>query len=214
LTGEGLNGAADRLVTRPVDEYAGLVKKINRKGLTEQTVLFLRGQLRRGIWRRKLPGLQALAAECGVSHDTMRAAVQQLEKEGWIVHRGPGRRREVATDVVHVDCLEAGRLRLMILPAIPMQDEDSRLREIFLEIQAGLEGEGHTCRFAPRSLFELKYDLDRVKRHVADQGVDAWVVAGASREILEWFASQPVPAMACPVPDGGWARDFSRSTNA
>ena len=183
-------------------------------GLTRQTATFLRGHLRRGTWGKKLPGIQMLAAECGVSHDTMRAAVLQLEKEGWIVPGGPGRRREVATDLETVDSREPGKLRVMILPALPMEDEDGRLRDMFLEIRARLEVDGHTCRFAPMSLLDLRHDLGRVKRYVASQPADAWVVAGASKEILEWFASQPVPAMAfggsslhVSMPATGWRVD-------
>ncbi len=39
-------------------------------------------------------------------------------------------------------------------------------------------------------------DVERVARYVKRNPADAWVVSAASREVLEWFASQPTPAIA------------------
>jgi DNA-binding LacI/PurR family transcriptional regulator len=170
-----------------------LVKQVNRMGLVAQTVTFLRAQLRDGKWAGKLPGIQVMAVECGVSHDTMRAAVRQLEADGWIVPGGSGRCREVATAVVQAD---PQKLRVMVFLSLPIEDDDSEAREVLWEMRALIEGNGHTCQFAPKTLRDLKHDLRRVKQYVGKYKVDAWVVAAATKEVLEWFASQSTPAMA------------------
>jgi len=38
--------------------------------------------------------------------------------------------------------------------------------------------------------------VKRVARHVRHTKADAWVVAAASKPVLEWFATQPVPTLA------------------
>lgn len=39
-------------------------------------------------------------------------------------------------------------------------------------------------------------DAERVARYVKRNPADAWVVSAASREVLDWFAGQPTPAIA------------------
>lgn len=39
-------------------------------------------------------------------------------------------------------------------------------------------------------------DVGRVARLVSRTAADAWVVVAGTREVLEWFASQPTPALA------------------
>ncbi|MFD0893651.1 substrate-binding domain-containing protein [Luteolibacter ambystomatis] len=169
------------------------MKRIQKIGLAGQTVEFLREQLRAGKWAGKLPGIQAMATQCGVSHDIMRAAVLRLEQEGWIVPGGDGKRREA---VVKADPTQRRSLRVMTLLAMPMEDENNLLREAYLKMQALIETDGHTCRFALKTLRDLKLDPNRIKRYVSTQSADAWVVVGAPVDVLQWFADQTTPAIA------------------
>ncbi|MFD0893652.1 hypothetical protein KBB96_07090 [Luteolibacter ambystomatis] len=77
-----------------------------------------------------------------------------------------------------------------------MKDEDSQMRDVFQTMQALIESGGHSFRFAPKSLRDLKHDLNKVKRYVATQAADAWVVLGAGMDILQWFADQATPAFS------------------
>lgn len=169
------------------------MKRVQRIGLTGQTVEWLREQLREGKWSGKLPGIPVMAARCGVSHNTMRAAVQRLEQEGLILSHGAGRPREVAAKAVHAG---PRKLRVMVLPAMPLHEEDSHMRDAYQKMHALFESHGHTCLLTPTTLTDLKYNLSRVKKLVAGQQADAWVIVGASADILQWFADQPTPAFA------------------
>jgi DNA-binding LacI/PurR family transcriptional regulator len=55
---------------------------------------------------------------------------------------------------------------------------------------------GHRVFFAEKCLLELGMEVGRVARMVRRTEADAWVVCAGSREVLEWFAAQPVPAFA------------------
>jgi len=39
-------------------------------------------------------------------------------------------------------------------------------------------------------------NVERIQKHVADHPADAWILLSATREILDWFASRDIPAMA------------------
>jgi DNA-binding LacI/PurR family transcriptional regulator len=61
---------------------------------------------------------------------------------------------------------------------------------------ARLQEAGFAASFALKSLHDLGMNAERVARFVGNHPADAWVVSAGSREVLEWFAGQPVPAIA------------------
>ena len=155
---------------------------------TEQVVAWLRQALRRGEWGGRMPGGDRLAAELGVGRNTMEAALQLLEQEGLLAGQGPGRRRRIAV----AGNQTARPLRLAILDYEPAALTGGYMFELRLQ----LEEAGHRPFYAAKSLQELGMDVRRVARLVAQTKADAWIVCAASREVLEWFAAQPVPAFA------------------
>jgi DNA-binding LacI/PurR family transcriptional regulator len=59
-----------------------------------------------------------------------------------------------------------------------------------------LDEAGHTAFFAEKCLQELGMEVGRVARLAQRTEADAWVVFSGSREVLEWFATQPAPTFA------------------
>jgi DNA-binding LacI/PurR family transcriptional regulator len=55
---------------------------------------------------------------------------------------------------------------------------------------------GHTVISLPKSLTTLHFDPKQVAALVRKTEADAWLIVAASRGVLEWFASQSVPAFA------------------
>lgn len=135
-----------------------------------------------------IPGVNQLAEELGVNHKTVEAALRQLEHEGVLLGQGQGRRRLIAQRR-----LKAVRpLRVAILLYEP---EDRHLAYI-LELQHALVEAGHNAIFAAKFLTQINMDVGRVRRLVKHTGADAWVVVAGSREVLEWFITQPAPTFA------------------
>ena len=62
---------------------------------SEQVAAHLRRELEAGVWSDWLPGEAKLAAELSVGRENIRAAVRQLEKEGWLAGGGWGKRRRI-----------------------------------------------------------------------------------------------------------------------
>jgi len=65
-----------------------------RTSLVGQTVVILRDGIKAGLWKDFLPGELALCERMQVSRVTLRAALDQLQREGW-VRGGQGRRRQI-----------------------------------------------------------------------------------------------------------------------
>lgn len=155
---------------------------------SEQVAQHLRNEIGRGRWARVMPGCNHLVKELGVGRNTIDAALLMLEEEGLLAPQGAGRRRLIT------------RPRSQSLKALTIQvlvyDESQRKQSYLLDLIHGLRELGITTVLADKTLSDLKMDLKKVARFVDGMEADMWLVGGASGEILEWFASRPVPAYA------------------
>ena len=166
------------------------MQPIRIQSVVEQTAANLRTGLREGRWSGRLPGVVRLAAECDVSTRVVRAALRQLEKEGLLAARGHGRSRTVAAPS------GAGVSRRALRVGVFLYAREDRHMGYMAELQHALETAGHVTFFAQKSQIDLNFAIRRVKSQVSQTPADAWVVCAGSREVLEWFATQPVPVIA------------------
>lgn len=136
-----------------------------------------------------MPGRAQLAEELGVSGKLVEAALAQLERDGLLESQGPRRRRRIMLQGKKTSETE---LRVGIL----LGDNADRGLNYMAELTHKLEGAGHSVTFAPQTLVDFGMNVNRVKQMVQAFPADAWIVMAASREVLEWFAVQPLPAIA------------------
>jgi DNA-binding LacI/PurR family transcriptional regulator len=136
-----------------------------------------------------MPGSGRLARELGVNRKTAEAALVELERLGTLASQGVGRRRRIIAAPVR---MRPHKLRIAILDYDPLEQT-----EVYATVlQHLLLAAGHAAFFTGKSLTQLGMDLARVRRLVEETEADAWVVCAGSREILQWFAAQRVPALA------------------
>ena len=176
--------------------YRPAMRPIHRVSILDQTVEHLREGLRAGRWHGELPGVLRLAAECAVSKDTMRAALRLLEKEGLLSAGRAGGRRTVLAASVATRASGARTLRVAILLHLPLEKESAPLQQTLRDIQREMEAAGHTVAFAPKTQTELRFAPARIAKLVGATPADAWIVPAAPRPVLEFFAEQPLPAIA------------------
>jgi DNA-binding LacI/PurR family transcriptional regulator len=163
-----------------------------RLSLIEQTAAHLREGLIAGRWRGQLPGVVRLAEDLAVSKLTLRGALRIVEAEGLVELGTDGRSRHVPDKA----SAQKRPLRIGILLFDSLTNETSQSLEIFLEVYHELEAAGFTVFFSKETQCGLGQDVKRITRYVKRARADAWVVASGSRALLEWFAVQPLPAMA------------------
>lgn len=154
----------------------------------EQVAERLRDELVRGRWSGTLPGIHHLSAELGFPRKPVEQALLLLEKQGLLVSQGVGRRRLIKLP----KDFTPPALRVRILH---YQEADRTLSYV-LDLQHRLMEAGHSVGFASKNLLDLGMDAKRVARLVNEAKADAWVVFAGPREVLEWFANQPVPSFA------------------
>ena len=164
------------------------ISRFSVKPASIQVAEFLRDAIERKVFVSEVPGIHQLAADLGVNHKTVTKALEILEDQGVLESAGRGRRRRImkATPKMGVS------LRIGILC---IESADSSIDPV-IDIQRLLTKSGHTPFFADKTLTDLKMDVRRIHEFVKSSEADAWIVLAASREVLEWFASQSVPAFA------------------
>lgn len=154
----------------------------------EQVTQHLREELNSRLRDEVLPGVNRLAAELGVNHKTVEAAVKKLEQEGLLQKSGPRRSR-----LIRPSGQQATKsLRVVILPS----QASVLTMNYMVELRHELLEAGHAVDIASRSLGALRLQVQRVARFVQQTDADAWVVQAGTREVLEWFSTQAVPVFA------------------
>jgi DNA-binding LacI/PurR family transcriptional regulator len=153
----------------------------------DQVAALLKEELLRGRWNGTMPGVYRLAEELNVNHKTVGAAMVLLEKEGLLKGQGAGRKRRImlARD-------DAAPLRIAHL----LYEQSDIHADYMVDLQHRLKEAGHIQSNAERTLVELKFKLSRVRRLVEQTEADAWIVGAGSKEVLEWFTGQAIPAFA------------------
>lgn len=154
----------------------------------EQTAQHLRDELRQGRWGSQMPGVLRLERELGVNRNTLEAALHLLEKDGWLVAQGAGKRRKIVVP----ESETPASLRVAML----YYESNDAATGYIIDLLHRLGEAGHARFSAGPTLVDLGMKPERVARLVRQTEADAWIIVSGSREILEWFAGQSVPALA------------------
>jgi len=157
--------------------------------MPEQIAAHLRAEIARGRWSGTMPGRHELARQLGVGISSVEEALRQLEGEGLLAKQGAGRMRRILVSSAEST---GHRLRIAVLT-----HERATLKEGYMiELIHRLREAGHEAFFPRASLLELGMDPKRISRLMKATEADAWIVCSGSREVTEWFASQPMPAFS------------------
>jgi DNA-binding LacI/PurR family transcriptional regulator len=164
------------------------VKPFHALSLTEQVIAHIRQSISKGELSGTMPGIKKLANVLGVSSNTAVAAVEQLEREGFLKPQGHGRRSQI---VLPEDFVRPTfRVTLLLFERADIQ------LEYVVKIQQRLKEEGRDVHIAEKSLVDMRLNVSQIARLVSRTKTDAWVVFSSTQEILEWFATQPTPTFA------------------
>ena len=161
--------------------------QINTNTIPEQTAAHLRDGIATGRWIGELPGRDQLVAEFGVSPRSIQIAMKILEKEGLLVSQGQGRRHKIHLPEKR---LRAKRMRVGIFMQSDLNDS------YMLELRHQLNEAGHISIMPRDGMEDLYNSVKRVERVVRNAKADAWVLTGASREILQWFVENDIKVFA------------------
>jgi len=177
------------------------MRPIPRQSLPEQVAAHLREGIERGRWSDPFPGVPQLARELDVGRHTVRHALRILEGEGLLGGRGQGRSRGITT--AGAAAASQRPLRVNILRHDARLADNPQTSMVLIDIMHSLEAAGHQVSYLKKSQIELKHDVARLTRHLAETPADAWVIESGSHPLLEWCAAQPTPCLALYGRTGG-----------
>ena len=155
---------------------------------SEQIAAHLRTEIMRGRWSGLLPGAPILKEELGVNHNTIDQALKQLEVEGLLVSQGVGKPRRIVMS--GKEFRSAMRIQIMVY------DASARTADYMIELRHQLVEAGYAADFASKTLQDLGMNVKRVANFVNKTPAEAWVVAAGSKDVLEWFIKEKIPAFA------------------
>jgi DNA-binding LacI/PurR family transcriptional regulator len=156
---------------------------------SQQVAAHLRAELLCGRWSGTMPGEDKLVIELGVGRSTVKAALCQLEEQGLLLNRGPGKQRRINVAASETD---ARSMRVQIL----LYEKASQRVDFIVELLHMLQEAGYDAKFSIKTLHDLGMDAGRVGHFVKSNPADAWVIVAGSRDVLEWFIRQETPAFS------------------
>lgn len=174
-----------------------------RGNLVAECVRVMRLRVGAGEWPNLLPGERRLAEALQVGRDTVRLALQQLEREGLLSPADAGSRRRILAAARGLapspgQGLKIGLLahrRLEQLPQ-PMLLEVDRIRDALADKGGSLEV------FAP-SWYEQKNPAKRLEEMVGEERCAAWVLLRSSAAVQGWFMKTKEPVLIRGYPHPG-----------
>ncbi len=164
----------------------------HRPSLAEQTAKTLREALQEGLWRERMPGERELSRQLNISRPTLRLALDQLRREGWLKNT-PGRARVI---VRRAQGSGVQRSQVVgLLTPLPLQEVSpfalcwmDKLRELLAA--AGLQLEIHSgrrwySRRPEKDLAALTHQMPAA----------AWVLFVTNERMQRWFAASELPGV-------------------
>lgn len=173
-----------------------------RLRLPTETAAVIKERIAEGEIRDILPGERKLAEKLHVARDTVRLALDLLEKQGIISESDKGRRRRIITPAPSTQPSKGlkrigflSRVPINRLPG-PMLLELDKLREVLAE-------KGLSLHVESPSIFDMEGANIRLRDLVNSSGYDCWILYQSTHTIQAWFQKNKVPCIVrgTPHPD-------------
>lgn len=172
----------------PVGAPGGSELACRRESLPSAVARTLVAAIQAGHWTHDLPGERKLCEILQVSRITLRPALQELERQGWI-ENSPGQRRRIARRISPAAAPQAGGKIVLISP-LPIQAIEpfvlrglDLLRELLARRDILLEIETRPECYASRP----EATLARLCR---DFHPNVWLLWRSTRQMQAWFHGQ------------------------
>ena len=158
-----------------------------RTNLVQETAATLKEWISAGILEEMLPGERELKARLGVGRNTLRLALEFLEKEGWLSSASHGQQRRVQK--VEPLLGDSGAVyRLPVTFLSPYSPVESKTLVELEDLRVRLEEQGRRLQFLAPAIFRLQHPDHHLERLVRQHPSVAWVLHVASEPMQRWFA--------------------------
>ena len=164
-----------------------------RLSLVAQTVQSLREGIRTGHWRAHLPGERELAAHFQVGRNTLRAALDELQRSGWLEVTQRQRRRIKPRRVAPGP--DAQKRVIAVLCARPLPALPPHVASIIDTLKDGLAKADCSVEWhVSRASFSKKPDR-ALEKLVQQNPAIEWLLLGSREPMQRWFVRHQLPCL-------------------
>ncbi len=164
-----------------------------RSSLVAQTITVLRDAILAGIWKDVLPGEFELCDRFQVSRITIRAALDQLQREGWI-SAGQGRRRKIAHERI---ARKNGPVsdRVVLLSPIALQNLQATALFWVDALRADLAAAGYRLEFQASHGCYSQHPEHALETLAQKHRAAGWVLYLSTAPMQKWFSERCLPCV-------------------
>jgi DNA-binding LacI/PurR family transcriptional regulator len=160
--------------------------------LVAQTASVLKDEIRAGRWSKDLPGEHELCGLLHVGRVTLRRALRQLEREGW-VRTSQGKRRRI----VHRRSLAAPARsdRVMLLTPVPWQGLPPQIVFWIDGLRGHLSEAGYHLDVRENRACYTGRPEGALESLAKRSSVAGWVLSQSTARMQRWFAQRALPCV-------------------
>ncbi len=164
-----------------------------RLSLVTQTVRSLREGIQAGRWKDTLPGERELSERLNVSRNTLRMALKELQRSGWL-EASQGRRRRITAKAFR-GRPHAAKQAIGILSPWHHPTLSPNLALLVDTVRDRLAKAGYAAEFhCNPSCFSARPER-ALQKIVAASPAAAWLVVGSKEPTQRWFIRQGIPCL-------------------
>lgn len=164
-----------------------------RSSLVAQAVSILREGVQAGLWKDFLPGEMALCERLQVSRVTLRAALEQLEREGWC-RAGQGRRRSINAALVRRSN-SMPSTRVCMLSPLPLQNLPARAMFWVDALREHLAAAGFQLDVISNQSTFMRQPERALESLVHELHPAGWVLYLSTPAQQKWFSERGIPCI-------------------
>ena len=172
-----------------------------RVSLVAQAVESLRAHLRAGHWAQRLPAERELCQHLQISRPTVRAALQELEREGFIELSGRTRRLTLEKRV-RAAAGSSSRV-IAALSAVPLRDMPPTALFMLDTLRDKLARAGFTMEHRVDPACFSAQPARALEKLFQTLPAAAWVAWGSKAPMQRWFIQRQLPVVVLGSCDAG-----------
>lgn len=160
-----------------------------RDSLAHRALSILEDYLRKGLWGDLLPGERKLAETLQVSRMTLRQALGELERRGWITS-GRGKRRRILGPPRRSS---KPRHFIILLTPVPLQAMEPQMMLLIHHLTESLLKKGLHLEIEPRPSCFTRNPERALTALAGELRPSGWILFRGNQPAQEWFRHSGLP---------------------